>query len=613
MTGVNGVNPSDDKFSKIKEDGKITYGEVKGLSDAEKAELAAGLSGVELPKKGEITYLKDPDKGEWGKRKSHWFKDAPTWAKVGYIAAGAVVAGLTGWGVAALVGKGLGALAAVTVGGLVVGACNPLQPDIEETTFNTTYIVEGNEVTTNINHINEISIPFTDVIAAIKAMHADMNANHAEQMALLKSFALEQIKANKTLDAILNKLKELGATNDDIKAILLEVLGSVNEFKDNTNTDMKQIIDVLGTLGVDVKAIATQLTEKVPALEAKLEAILAEIKKGNTLSAENNQLLGVIIEKLGKIDANDAAAIALLEKMLTNLYTVIKNQQTGNDKLQTIINKMGIVIDMLDKLTAQQKQFFIDLMDKLDKFGSNEDILAMLQKLLDVAVEDLKNDKEMSKQQQAYYEAVLKYLDSLDVKVGKLGEQGKAALDALLEAIKNNTFEITTAINGLGKIGQDALNEILKAIKENTAATEENTKVAKGTYDITVLILANMDKLNGKADAILEAIENIAIGDVSVNVDLTDVTKLLQEILAQEKLNGETQNKIYNKLCAFIEKYPDYSEVLQKILEKIPPEHECDHSELINILLELKVVIEEIKDGVGNNEGILDDLNNLLG
>ena len=114
-------------------------------------------------------------------------------------------------------------------------------------------------------------------------------------------------------------------------------------------------------------------------------------------------------------------------------------------------------------------------------------------------------------------------------------------------------------------------------------------------------------------------------------VDLTDVTELLKQILAQEKANGDTLKAIYDKidvipakLDAIIAKFDglpqagEYTALLEQIRDKIKPceGHNCDHGDLAQILLEIKVIIEGLKEKIGDDprhEGILDDLDDLLG
>ena len=58
-------------------------------------------------------------------------------------------------------------------------------------------------------------------------------------------------------------------------------------------------------------------------------------------------------------------------------------------------------------------------------------------------------------------------------------------------------------------------------------------------------------------------------------------------------------------------------DILKEIRDKIKPceGHNCDHSALVQILLEIKVLVEELKNKDSNHEGILDDddLGNIFG
>ena len=134
-------------------------------------------------------------------------------------------------------------------------------------------------------------------------------------------------------------------------------------------------------------------------------------------------------------------------------------------------------------------------------------------------------------------------------------------------------------------------------------------------------LISKVDQLGGKADSILDAIGNISL---DVNVDLSTIERMLADILAQSKANGNVLTSIEGKmnlLAITLEGIKTQLEVneadnkailakLDQILAKIPEKCNCN-ANLEVIIGKLDKIIENLKNG-NNHEGVLDDLDDLF-
>ena len=154
-------------------------------------------------------------------------------------------------------------------------------------------------------------------------------------------------------------------------------------------------------------------------------------------------------------------------------------------------------------------------------------------------------------------------------------------------------------------------------------------------------MLAKMDTLGDKADTIIAKFEGLVFPEGGQPVDMSKVEDLLKQILDAVKANGDKIDVSNDKLEAIFNKIdgipgkldaikekldtlsnaPDYTALLQEIRDKIQPcqGHDCDHTAVIDALLDIKILVEQIKDKIKedtndpHHEGILDDLDDIFG
>ena len=427
--------------------------------------------------------------------------------------------------------------------------------------------------------------------------------------AVLAHFAT--IEGNQNI--LIDMLKENGKTEEEIKTLLEPFFNAYN--KGDFDAAWKALMDILKSIDGNVSGILQQLKAMEASINAKIEeakessiqnkieiiaamndlkAAISKIQPGSSDLSNIEAWLAIINESIKGIDPSGSGAVDYT-KLLTDIINAINNLQIkaevdvefDTSKLEALINK---AIDVLKNLKV------------------NVDVTVDTSKLEDLIKEAIVAINNITIGSVYIDTSVLEGLvKSILDKLGTMDEhQQQNALD-LLSAINSGNTAIVNAINNLSKQSKEDLQVVVDAINKNT-------DVAKGSYEILVWFMNNIDKFD-RADDIIDAIKGIAL---NVDVDLTSIIPYLEQILASSLANGgkiDTTNeyvkKIYdwavgtlnNQINALLALGNDITdnqkeelEWLEKIFNKIPPEHECDHSTLIEIIL-------RIEDWLKNHEG----------
>lgn len=346
---------------------------------------------------------------------------------------------------------------------------------------------------------------------------------------------------------------------------------------------------------VDIKIQTLTIEELIPYFKKQQnsnEEIIALMKENNR---KQSDILQVLIGMGGKMDE--------IIKILGNHTDLLVEISHNNDDIKGLLMQINAKVAQGVEIGANNNKLLQEILSKLSKLGDNDEAkIDLLKQILAKVTESVEHEKDTDAKTLDLLQAILAKIDTMNAnqkaffeavlaKLGKMDEKGQAALEALLKAIQNNTTTITTTIEGLGNKGKASLDAILKAINEG------NT-IAKGSQEVLVEILAHLGKLGDKADTIIELLQKIVEGGGSggSTVDLTKVLEKLDAILNQEKVNGNVLVEIRDK----IEKSSvEFKEILLAILDKIPPEHQCDHSEIIEILL---LIVDEFNKHEGTDQ-----------
>lgn len=560
--------------------------------------------------------------------------------------------------------------------------------------------------------INAILAEQQRLIELLEQMHKDQQVNHAEQMEINKAILAELVKQGISMDRIISLLEKMNMTAEDI----------LNYVKENSD---KQ------------DAILNEITNGNAEQKEMLLQILNSVKKGNSLSVQNNKLLTMILVQMSKSNKNDQTMITLLNQILakvnesiqTNkdiakeqgelmmailgklseiddhlkqgvlmilnkidtvskenlklltkiLYSIEEgNKQDENtnkillaifDKVQESIDQnhemtekthelLWMVMDKIQGLDNDMKagilaiikninvaseaniNLLIKLITKVDQIGKDDDesskvlyaILAKIQESIDA-------NKEMNAQTYALLQSILDNVQNFNADLKRAVEALLAKMDQMSTENKAFFYEVLGKLDNMDNNAKTGIAMLIKQMAENNTLTEMQLNKLKQIlakleeanqadlkfYNQSIALLSELlskvDKLGDKADSILEAIGKISLDG---SIDLSTIEKMLADLLAQSKANGDVLTSIDSKLnliAITLEGIKTQLEVneadnkailakLDEILAKIPEGCKCDKD--IKVVIEiLKKIAEEVGKG-NNHEGILDDLEDLF-
>lgn len=579
------------QLNQILREGVVTGKDVKGLTAEQQEVLSAMLGGSKLPSDGETLEVKDYGvikaamDAPFVEAKDAKYKEiAEAKAKGNYGEAlwnsiqyhmmpdnSLQQASAGGW---------LKALFVIVPAVITMVGC----------TKNETTIVEGNQ--TEIN--NNVSVTLQNNINELVKLLKDNNANQEIIMELLSKILEQGANDSKSLKEIIELIQGAGGDLKTVIGLLIKqgkTLDEINNTLKEMGYDTKTIINMLKDQGAQLTDILVALgdqTEILKTLSAgseniktSLNAILKAVNEGNSISTENKGLLNNILDKL------------------VNLQ--LQNPGDNNDSIKALLEQ---ILDEVRYSIESQKEI-----------GNNN--VTMLNKILEQIKEAKNDDKYMP------------ILNAIYAKISEAvynGEEMDTKLYAVLTDILNNMKNFNADMKDFAAMVCTKFNELTESGKANTKAIldaiNNNTEVAKGTYCVATEILNNLGKLGDKADSILDAIKGIAVGG-GEPVDLSTIEKMLADILAQSKANGDVLTSIDSKLnfvALTLEGLKDQIgegnekllAKLDQILAKIPEGCHCQTIDLSEIIAKLEIIITEIKTNPDKpNEGILDDLDNL--
>lgn len=380
-----------------------------------------------------------------------------------------------------------------------------------------------------------------------------------------------------SIDTIMNMLVELGVRGD----LIIQLLQQSNDKQD-------EILNAITNGNEDIKAI--------------LLNILDSVKAGNAIGENNGKLLTSILQVVQKLDKNDQNGQKLLMMLMNMLKGFIENQENANDETHKLLTA---ILNAITKMDKDMKSGFVAILTKLE---------------------------QLKQQDKAKYDEIIKLLNTMLAKMDNLDDTMKAGFGAVLGKLdilddhQTNYFkEILDKLDTMKENDKIFYAEILKRLDKLNGTTLEILKrlinienITAANYNAIIAILDKLDKLGGQGDRILEILVNI--GSSGGNVDLSEIKELLQILIEQGKTNGEILTSIDNKINLMLVVVEGMNKnlggKLDTIIEKLKAllGKECNHDDLINILIEIKTIIQnEGGSGNGNNEGILDDLEDLLG
>ncbi len=500
-------------------------------------------------------------------------------------------------------------------------------------------------------------------------------ANQQIMIDIMVSNGMKQDEANQKLDDILKAVESGNMSAQQALQEITKLLGNISAQLGTIIQDLKEHFkndEVINSYlekiyesskensqsQTEVKELLSKLYESVKQLGEQGDAMGKEVLKYiAAVGFEMNRNFGELIEQIGTDSSKLDNIIALMEKLNTN---VEKNGEQGKQMGNEILNYIAAV-------GFEMNRNFGELIDKIGNDPVKlDEVIALLKELNDNVKQNGEDGKQMGNQILEYiasvgldmnknfealinkvgnnpekFDEVIALLKELNANVKQNGEDGKKLGNQILEYLAkigldmNNNFKTVLEVINNGAPGSEAIRDLLQKILDNqdknTQAIIEalgNIKIDAGNID-----LSGIEKM--LADLLKQAEKN---GDILANIDAkADVINLTietakDEILEKLGKNDDNAKDILAKLDAFMELANGNTEAILKKMDTIInilnniKDKTYDDSALMAKLDDILAAIKDHNITVdvtgkvtcncncgGNHEGILGDLENILG
>ena len=401
----------------------------------------------------------------------------------------------------------------------------------------------------------------------------------------------EHYKNDANIAIYLQKIQTLLQKNNDKTDSTNEILNNVYNLveKNGNKADAmgKEILNYIAAVGFEMNRNFSKLIEEVQSGQVKLDDVTtllndinANIKKngedGKKLGNEILNYLGAVGFEMNRnftavLEAinNGTAKLGDIEKLVANLNTLVEKHNEDGKKLgNEILNYLGAVgFEMNRNFTA-----VLNAINKgTAKLSDIEKLVANLNTLV-------KNHDDKSE---------------------KLGNNILNYLGAIGFDMNKNFTAILGAIN----TGNNGTSE-LKSLLEKVLAKQDQ----------------NMNTVNTNCKAIIEAMGNIKVNN-NGKVDLSSLEKMMSELLAQSKKNGNILSSINGKtdvlnattksILDVLEKetgkndvrYTNIANLLKALGNKIDGK---DDKDMLDRLDKVLAKMDEIKDAIKNHKVTVD-------
>lgn len=412
-----------------------------------------------------------------------------------------------------------------------------------------------------------------------------------------------------TLDGILDTLKSISEKIDqnhkeymEAKDQELSLLGGIYKNGKIQTKQLAILIDLQKKMGNKLDQLNLSVNELLEIAKdpSKFEALMEQLKNMDKNSVDYSkfeamfEMLGLkLTDVINSSTTNITDAIKLVNDSIKNFQnTYIENESNQTELLANINNKLAIIATM----PGLDQSAIIDAISRLEDAINN-------------GSENIGNDLTNISNQ---LDAILAKIDKMISEIGNISAtltsfvesfDGKfeANLENLIKAMKENTTSIINAINDAKqeqKVANQYLQMLLNKADEIYVAIDNINSVG-GNGGMTVEEFVNAMKERDEAQfAKYEAlIKSLGLKIDNTNIKLDELKELIKGAIQDKKDYSEQLNRIITILegLNLNPSSPDYSAKLDKIIELIT-NFKCNC---------------ECGGNKGNNEGILDDLENL--
>ena len=413
------------------------------------------------------------------------------------------------------------------------------------------------------------------------------------------------------LEELVSKLESIEGTLENISQKLTDMINDFKAFRDQYTDDKNKEFAMLGSIVVDNKIQTAQLNlmqatqkdmaESLDAIKANTDTLLV-IAKDDTKHKE-------LIDAIKNIQAGGSSSIDYqkLEDMFKLMgMTIADAINMSSSELQAKIEEFQKTYVETEQKQLEEMQTISGKLDDLSIFAglSKDEIIEAINDVTNAVnngntdiTNELKNlEAQLDKLQEAV-DAMYKAIGEQSQKVNQWLSQFDSKFDNALSLLSSIDKNMNTVISN-----QTIANKYLQNL--NSAVADLKVEIQKiqtiiegddGTGSGSSITLDQLEELWKKHDEAnfnkyKELLENL---DINVNVDTTTIEGLLNEI--NNKMDGINDNsKILDEILALLKAHPNYTDQLDSII-KILENFKCNC------------------DCGGNNEGILGDLEEVLG
>ena len=452
-------------------------------------------------------------------------------------------------------------------------------------------------------------------VALLPEIYKNGNITNAELNAIYKLFS-EAVAGGgegyskemlEKLEQVVEKLESIEGILNDMNAKLSTMIDDFKAFRDQYTDDKAEQFNLLKELVVNNKIQTEQLSlmqatqkdmaESLAGLKASADELLA-IAKDDTRHKE-------LIDAIKNIQAGGTGSVDYdrLEEMLTQLgITVSEAINMSSAQLQAKIEEFQNTYIATEQKQLEEMQTINAKLDDLSIFAglSKTEIVNAINKVTDAVnngsadvTAELKRLETQIDKLQAAIDAIYKSIGEQAAKVNQYLSQFNSKFDNALSLLSKIDSSLGTI-----QSNQTIANKYLQNLNTEIAELKVEIKKIQNAIDggtgssITLEQLEELWKQHDEANynRYKELLENL---DINVNVDTTTIEGLLKEI--NNKMDGINENsKILDEILALLKAHPNYTDKLDRIIE----------------------ILENFKCNCecgGNNEGILGDLEDVLG
>jgi len=469
-------------------------------------------------------------------------------------------------------------------------------------------------------------------------ININIDVNLSKELQELIDKLIDDVDNN--FEALMDFLKENGAQNTNV--ILAAIKELFNAFEASNDKDHAELMKVLNEIVAELEAANVRIEN--------LEGMIADLVNN---SFEVLEMMGVeldaikkALEESNKNQEEQIAMLALINEtilQLTNKFNDASGElMTQLNNLLNMVGKNGVTLENIEALletikadTSEDCEIGKEILALIEKNGKNDakfknEMLKLLKSIkadtsegCEIAKEILasieKNGIETANQLTNIYNAIIEkgkddkaiqnemlgILKAIKDDTGKISETNMQILDAIKNLDASMVSEMTRMYNLILQQGDD--------VNANLEKFYELLKNIEGAIN-------NLDSdLKDGVTKVIDAINNKTIemnpGDTNVNIDLTAIEVLLNQILKEVQNNTEVDKAGFQ---AILDKLAEMGNnagqvdlsVIEDLLADIKELTEGNGEKLNNIINNQDTIIMFLKNFQVNIEGKMNQLIN---